>query len=46
LATNESYYDIISIYKVSDGTDGNNGSSAPTVFLTNENITFAANALG
>ena len=46
LATNESYYDIISIYKVSDGADGNNGSSAPTVFLTNENITFAANALG
>jgi hypothetical protein len=34
------YYDIISLYKV---TDGQNSQS---VFLTNENITFAANSEG
>jgi hypothetical protein len=47
--TEESYYDVMSIYKVSDGkngTDGTNGESVSQVFLTNENITFAANALG
>lgn len=34
------YYDIISLYKVVDGQDTH------SVFLTNENITFAANASG
>lgn len=44
--------DTTSVYKVSDGTNGTNGSNgaagknASTVFLTNENITFAANASG
>ena len=34
------YYDVISLYKVIDGQDTH------SVFLTNENITFAANAAG
>ena len=44
--------DIMSIYKVSDGNDGQDGqdgqdgASASTVFLTNENITFAASKDG
>lgn len=41
--------DSTSLYKVSDGTDGQPGaagSSASVVFLTNENITFAGNASG
>lgn len=43
------YSDFLTIYKVSDGSDGkpgDDGQSAPIVFLTNENITFAANANG
>lgn len=39
----DNYYDIISIYKVVDGT---NGEPASSVFLTNENITFAADKDG
>ena len=41
--------DIFTVYKVSDGSDGKvgaDGKPAPIVFLTNENITFAANANG
>lgn len=41
--------DTTSIYKVSDGADGASGSagqSASIAFLSNENITFAANASG
>ena len=41
--------DIFTVYKVSDGSDGKvgaDGKPAPIVFLTNENITFAANASG
>ena len=44
--------DTTSIYKVQDGaagspgTPGSAGASASTVFLTNENITFAANKSG
>lgn len=41
--------DSTSLYKVSDGTDGQPGaagSSASVVFLTNENMTFAGNASG
>ena len=40
------YYDIISLYKVADGQKGADGKSTSSVFLTNENITFAANAAG
>lgn len=39
-AEDTDYYDIISLYKVIDGQDTH------SVFLTNENITFAANAVG
>lgn len=41
--------DVFTIYKASDGTDGSDGAQgdpAPLVFLTNENISFAANASG
>jgi hypothetical protein len=41
--------DIFTIYKVSDGADGEtgpNGEPAAVAFFTNENITFAANADG
>ena len=41
--------DVTSIYKVSDGATGSSGASgesAPTVFLTNENITFAGKTTG
>ena len=34
--------DTTSIYKVTDGTPGGQGADASIVFLTNENITFAA----
>lgn len=38
--------DTTSIYKVTDGAAGGAGKDASTVFLTNENITFAANKDG
>lgn len=41
--------DTTSIYKVTDGADGSNGAAgqnASVAFLSNENITFAANASG
>lgn len=38
--------DTTSIYKVTDGASGAAGESASIAFLSNENITFAANALG
>ena len=41
--------DVFTIYKASDGTDGNPGDPgdpAPIAFLTNENVTFSANAQG
>lgn len=41
--------DVFTIYKASDGLDGSSGSDgapAPIAFLTNENITFIANAQG
>ena len=41
--------DVFTVYKVSDGYDGkpgDEGKPAPIVFLTNENISFAANADG
>ena len=45
-AQDSDYYDIISLYKVADGQKGADGNSTSSVFLTNENITFAANAAG
>ena len=44
--SDESIGDTTSIYKVTDGTAGGAGKDASTVFLTNENITFAANKDG
>lgn len=41
--------DVFTVYKVSDGTDGTDGDKgdpAPLAFLTNENISFAANENG
>ena len=41
--------DVFTVFKVSDGANGkpgDEGKPAPIVFLTNENITFAANAQG
>ena len=41
--------DVFTVYKTYDGTDGapgDPGDSAPIAFLTNENITFSANAQG
>jgi hypothetical protein len=38
--------DILTIYKAFDGVDGNNGNPASMAFLTNENISFSANANG
>lgn len=43
LTSDSNIYDVTSIYKV---VDGSQGVAAPTVFLTNENITFAGNASG
>lgn len=41
--------DVLTIYKAFDGADGKSGSPgspAPLAFLTNENVSFAANANG
>ena len=41
--------DVFTVYKAIDGVDGskgNDGAPAPIAFLTNENITFSANAQG
>jgi len=46
VTSNSAVSDVMSIYKVRDGASGTAGSSAPAVFLTNENITFAGNASG
>lgn len=45
-AEDSGYYDIISLYKVTDGQKGADGKPSSSVMLTNENITFAANAVG
>ena len=45
-ATDGIHSDVFTVYKVSDGFDGDEGEPAPVVFLTNENISFAANANG
>lgn len=41
--------DVFTVYKAFDGSDGSKGSDgapAPIAFLTNENVTFSANAQG
>lgn len=46
---NNNHSDVFTVYKVSDGSDGkpgDEGKPAPIVFLTNENISFAANSSG
>ena len=48
-ASDGTYSDTYTVYKVFDGVDGEQGSkgdSAPIAFLTNENITFSADAQG
>ena len=43
------YSDVFTIYKAfdgADGSDGEQGAPAPFAFLTNENISFAANSSG
>lgn len=48
-ASDGTYNDSITIYKVFDGIDGtkgDNGTSASIAFLTNENITFSADERG
>lgn len=45
-ATFEDAEDVLTVYKTSDGVDGAKGDSAPIAFLTNENISFVAEADG
>lgn len=48
-ASDGTYSDIYTVYKISDGTDGrpgDAGQSASMAFLTNENITFSADEQG
>lgn len=48
-ASDQEYSDTFTVYKAFDGVNGTNGESgesAPIAFLTNENITFSANASG
>lgn len=48
-ASDGSVEDVFTIYKAFDGADGSQGSagqSASMAFLTNENVTFSANASG
>ena len=48
-ASDGQYGDVFTIYKAFDGTDGSDGEQgdpAPFAFLTNENISFAANSSG
>ena len=40
------YYDVISVFKVTDGQKGADGESTSSVFLTNENITFSGDKDG
>ena len=45
-ASDGTYSDTYTIYKVFDGADGATGQSASMAFLTNENVTFSANQYG
>lgn len=49
MATDGQYQDTLTVYKVSDGSDGTpgaDGKPAPIAFLTNESIGFTANSKG
>ena len=45
-ASDGTYGDTLTVHKVVDGANGSKGDSASMAFLTNENISFAANAGG
>ena len=48
-ASDGTYSDVLTIYKAIDGIDGDigpDGKPAPMVFLSNENMSFAANSSG
>ena len=45
-ASDGTYGDTLTVHKVSDGANGSKGDSASMAFLTNENVSFAANASG
>ena len=48
-ASDDTYFDALTVYKVFDGADGSqgvNGTSPSMVFLTNENVSFNADSNG
>lgn len=45
-ASDGTYRDALTVYKVFDGDKGDRGTDAPIAFLTNEHIGFSANAQG
>ena len=45
-ASDGTYSDTLTVYKVTDGANGAKGDAASMAFLTNENISFASNANG
>lgn len=45
-ASDGTYSDTYTVYKVFDGEQGEQGEGAPIAFLTNENIAFSADAQG
>lgn len=45
-ASDGTYGDTLTVHKVVDGANGSKGDSASMAFLTNENISFAANSSG
>jgi hypothetical protein len=45
-ATDGTHGDTLTVHKVADGADGAKGDPASMAFLTNENISFTANASG
>ena len=45
-ASDGTHGDTLTVHKVVDGTNGSKGDSASIAFLTNENVSFAANANG
>ena len=45
-ASDGTHSDVFTVYKIADGKPGDEGKPAPVAFLTNENISFAANSDG
>ena len=45
-ASDGTYNDVFTVYKAFDGSNGSPGAPASMAFLTNENVTFSANANG